>query len=432
MPIRRRRFLGSLPLLPWLPVPTGVAAPHARDRRPDIVLLVADDLAFGDLSCHGRLGGLTPRIDALARESLRLDAAYSASPWCTPSRCALLTGQYPQRHPVGRGGPLPARAVADPGLGLAPSVPTLASMLRDAGYRTALVGKWHLGYPPRFGPAASGFDTFFGVLGGVVDPVTHLDLADSRDLYDGDEPADSSGYLADLFTSRACELLESGSAAPLFLCVAFTAPHWPWVVPGVDEQDTFRSYERMLNMLDGSVGTVLETLGHARRNRRSLVVFTSDNGGDSPARLSPFTGGKGTLREGGIRVPAFVRCPDDTGRASRIGLPVHAIDLAATILEAAGIGVSPARIADGVPLRRLLDSPEYALSRPLFWQSGDDCAARLGRWKFLREAGRDRLFDLDADPQEATDLADSNRQVLHRLRAMHAQWSADPAFADPG
>ncbi|MBI1395826.1 MAG: sulfatase-like hydrolase/transferase [Betaproteobacteria bacterium] len=421
--MHRRRFLQYACAPAIAAAAREPSAARCADGRPDIVLIVADDLAFGDLSCFGRTDFRTPNIDRLAEEGVRFTSAYAASPWCTPTRCALLTGCYPQRFPVGADGPLPSRSEYTLRTGLDPAVPTLASSLRDVGYDTALIGKWHLGYPPRFGPLRSGFDRFFGTHSGVVDPLSHLDQADNPDLFLDADPVTRHGYLTRLFTDTAVEYVLSHTDRPFFLNLSYTAPHWPWIVAGVDPRDTERSYAATLRELDAGVGAVLDALSRRRHPRDTLVAFTSDNGGDGPARQTPLSGGKGSLREGGIRVPTILRWPAHASLQGTRDEVICSMDLTETLLTAAGAAGTPHANRDGCDVVRLLEVPAPP-TRTLFWSDRDRHAVRHGPWKYLFESGDEHLYDLDRDIAEQRNLSAALPDLCRELAKRHARWLA--------
>ena len=347
----RREFIGSA-------VAAGLMAPSivtAQARRPNILFILADDLGYGDLSCYGRPDYQTTNLDRLATQGVRLVNAYSASPVCTPTRCAFITGRYPARTRVGLEEPLTEKR--DLGqqaltLGLPPEHPTIASLLKRSGYATALIGKWHLGYLPNFGPIQSGFDEFVGIMSGAVDFFTHKDMAGDLDFYEGKVPVERVGYVTEILTERAIEYIQRAKARterPFYLSLHYTAPHWPWEGPKDEDvsrtlglgYDAFvsggslKTYAAMMKSLDDGIGAVLQTLTRTGLDRNTLVIFTSDNGGERFSYNWPFTGQKFSLWEGGIRVPAIVRWPNvvEAGHVSQ--QVATTMDWNATMLAAA-------------------------------------------------------------------------------------------------
>ncbi len=415
----------------------GGAAEEPR-TRPNIVFILADDLGFADLSCYGRHYA-TPRIDSLARDGLLMTQAYAASAVCSPSRVGLITGRYPGRLRVGLDEPI-SRAHENE-LGLPAAHPTLPSLLRQAGYRTSLFGKWHLGRPPDHGPRLSGYDRFFGIHGGYSFYFGR-GKDDPSPVVDDERLLDDHGYLTDVLTDKAIEELEAGAkrqAHPLFLSLHFTATHWPWEAPGDGAKSasiaeavhrdggSLETYRAMVESLDRNVGRVLDALQALGMASNTLVIFTSDNGGERFSDVWPLTGMKGELLEGGIRVPSLLRWPAQVAAGARSNQVCMAIDWLPTLLAAAGASAAPDYPPDGHDLLPVLRgaSPEY--SRTLFWRyrANEQAAVREGSWKYLSLGGREHLFDVRADPRERTELKDSNPEVFARLKRLYQQWSAD-------
>ncbi|MET0650062.1 MAG: sulfatase-like hydrolase/transferase [Pyrinomonadaceae bacterium] len=439
--ITRREFVASAVAVSALAGSGGVAG--AQAERPNVLYVMADDLGWGDLSCYGRPDYRTPHLDRLASEGVRLTQAYSASPVCTPTRCAFVTGRYPARTPVGLEEPLAwKRQLVEQkrDVGLAPEHPTVASLLKAAGYRTALVGKWHLGYLPKYGPVKSGFEDFFGIMSGAGDFFTHKDANGDDDLFEAEVPVERVGYITDLLTERAVEYIRRRHDAPFFLSLNYTAPHWPWEGPrdeavarsiagkghaGFASGGSLKTYAEMMRSLDSGVGRVLRALKEAGHARRTLVVFTSDNGGERFSYNWPFSGQKFDLREGGIRVPALARWPGRIPAGRTHEQVAVTMDWTATILAAAGASAHPDYPLDGQNLLPVLGGERAAFERTLFWRNDVQAAVRAGRWKYLKaDAKTERLFDLQTDEREQADSRPTHGEVFERLKAEYQKWEA--------
>lgn len=412
-------------------------------RQPNIVFIMADDLGYADLSCYGRQDYATPVLDRLAAEGIRFTHAYANSAVCTATRVAWMTGRYQYRLPIGLEEPLQGRK-----LGLPPQHPTLPSLLRQAGYATSLVGKWHLGELPDYCPLKSGFDEFWGIRGGGVDYFTHS-YNGRRDLWDGAVPIEETGYLTELLTDRAVAVLErrAQEQRPFFLALTYTAPHWPWEGPGdIAESDrlaatgnpraifhwdggTLATYAAMMRSLDDNVGRVLAALDRLGLAQDTIVVFTSDNGGERFSDIFPFTGRKTELLEGGIRVPAIVRWPGVAQPGSECDAPVLTMDWLPTFLAAAG---GPAPETDGIDIRPAIAGGGLP-RRIFFWRFKNHAqrAARRDEWKYLRIAGNDFLFDVVADPMERGNLKDRFPGIFADLAAAWEEWNATMLPIDP-
>ncbi|HEX8146630.1 MAG TPA: sulfatase-like hydrolase/transferase [Pyrinomonadaceae bacterium] len=440
--ITRREFVASAVAASALAGAAAGVSVGTRAGRPNVLYIMADDLGWGDLSCYGRPDYQTPNLDRLASEGVRFTQGYSAAPVCTPTRCAFVTGRYPARTPVGLEEPLAWRRQLveqkrDPGL--PPEYPTVASLLKAAGYRTALVGKWHLGYLPKYGPVKSGFEEFFGIMSGGADYFTHKDSNGEADLFEAEVSVERAGYMTDLLTERAVEYLRRKHDAPFFLSLNYTAPHWPWEGPrdeafsrtltggygGFTSGGSLKTYAAMMQSLDEGVGRVLRALEGAGLARRTLVVFTSDNGGERFSYHWPFTGQKFSLYEGGIRVPALVRWPGVVPAGRTTEQVAVTMDWTATILAAAGAHAHPDYPLDGVDLLPVLRGERAPFERTLFWRNDVQGAARSGRWKYLKDGGRgERLFDLRTDEREQADSRDSHGEIFERLKAEYQKWEA--------
>jgi arylsulfatase A-like enzyme len=408
---------------------------------PNILFILADDLGYADLSCYGRPDYRTPVLDKLAAQGVMLTQGYANSAVCSATRVALITGRYQYRLPVGLEEPIPTR---DDGLGLPPGQPTLPSLLRARGYRTALVGKWHMGSPPAYGPLKSGYDRFFGIVMGAADYFTHR-AADRNHpnqpgLYEGDRPVERDGYLTDLFADRAIEEIRSASVArrPFFLSLHFNAPHWPWEGPNdravaatvadLHNYDggSLATYGEMVRAMDAGIGRVLAALDALGQTENTIVVFTSDNGGERYSDNWPFTGGKTELLEGGLRVPLIVRWPGAIASGAQSDQVMTSMDWLPTLLAAGGGAPSPRFPPDGEDLLDVLTGREKPRPRKLYWRfkNSEQAAVRDGDWKYLKLGGYEYLFDVATDPRERANLKLREPTVFDRLRRDYAAWNA--------
>jgi arylsulfatase A-like enzyme len=412
-----------------------VQRPARAQARPNILFILADDLGYGDLSCYGRPDYDTPVLDGLADQGMKFMSAYAAAPVCTPTRCAFATGRYPQRFEVGLQEPL---TPATPDLGLPESHPTVASLLKRSGYETALVGKWHLGLKPEYGPNRHGYDEFFGILSGATDYFTHArpDVV-GNDLYENGELIERDGYLTDLLTERAVGYLERRHDRPFYLSLLYTAPHSPWEGPrdrGFDHVDhgpgpmtnggSLDIFAEMVRSMDEGIGRVLAALRRARLERNTLVIFTSDNGGERYSFNWPFSFQKLQLFEGGIRVPAIVRWRGVVPAGSVTEQAAITMDWTATILAAAGAPAEPAMPLDGESLLPVLTREREQYDRALFWRTRTQAAARIGRWKYLQNGDAEHLYDLGVDPGEKTDLKARESAAFAEAKRRYSEWAA--------
>ncbi len=410
-----------------------------RDERPNIVFILADDMGWGDLSCYGRPDYRTPNLDKLAAQGMRFTNAYSAAAICTPTRVGFHTGRYPSRLPVGLEEPLQARKMLGDRvntIGIPNEHPTVSSLIKRAGYDTALIGKWHLGYLPHFGPLKSGFDEFFGIMSGAADHFSHTDPAGEPDLYEGDVPVERVGYITDLLTDRAVEYIRRPHKKPFYLSLHYTSPHWPWQGPndkgtagkfkhgpgGYSAGGSLKIYAEMMKSLDAGVGKVMNALKAAGLEKNTLVIFTSDNGGERFSFNWPFSGQKGDLREGGTRVPGIVRWPGATTTGTVSDQPVITMDWTATMIAASGGKPDPKYPLDGEDITQVLRAKSPIFERTFFWRTRRQGAVRRGKWKYLREGTNEFLFDLTVDEREQANFAETEPATLEHLRSAFQQW----------
>jgi arylsulfatase A-like enzyme len=437
----RRALLGATALL-------GAAArTDARAgtaRKPNFVFIMADDLGAFDLSCYGRPDYRTPRIDSLARDGLKFNFGYANSSTCAPTRTALISGRYQNRYQVGSGfgGGYPSQTI-----GYSGEWPSLPKTLKSAGYRTALIGKWDLGKLPNFSPNKSGYDEFFGLMGGGIDYWTHDEGALSNsertpDLYENETRVDVEGYATDLFTARACDFIARNASRQFLLSLHYTAPHWPWQTRadrGAPRMNDFHfdggspaSYAQMVQAMDEGVGRVLDALERHRIARDTLVVFSSDNGGERFSLMWPLRGAKGDLWEGGTRVPLIARWPGRIARATATDQVAMSMDFLPTFAALAGAAVDPSAPPDGIDLSPQLFGAA-PVRRTVFWKTPDNMLSALAYpWKYLRLEGRDYLYNLAEDPTEHANLKLRHPEEFARLKGEAEAWSAHMLPTLPG
>ena len=445
MKVTRRKFVQSLTAgaVVFSDQLASVAREHsfqrssgAKDSRPNIIFILADDMGWGDLSCYGRPDYRTPNIDLLAAQGTRFTDAYSASAVCTPTRCGYITGRYPGRFKIGLEEPLLANNLD---VGLEPNQSTIGSLLKQSGYETALIGKWHLGFRPEWGPNAHGFDEFFGILSGAGDYFLHKNGLGQPDLFENTTPVTRNGYLTELLTERAVKYVTKRRPAPFFLSLHYTAPHWPWQGPKGGEAIAFtgktpeparmasggslKLYAEMMKSLDDGVGRVMQAIRSAGVDRRTLVIFTSDNGGERFSYQWPFSGEKGDLLEGGIRVPAIVRWPGVVPVNRVTSQMAITMDWTATMLAAAKTEAAAARSLDGIDLLPVIQGSRPVFDRTFFWRIYTQEAVRRGKWKLFRDGEVRRLFDLSVDQHEKSDFSQKQPEVMQLLTSEFAKWN---------
>jgi arylsulfatase A-like enzyme len=417
-------------------------------QRPNIIFVVADDLGFADLGCYGgrdaQFGPVSPVLDQLAAAGLRFTQGYSNSPVCSPTRFALMTARYQYRLRGAAEEPLSGRSKGSAVLGLSPDQPTLPSQLRAAGYHTALIGKWHLGYPPHFSPLRSGYDEFFGPMSGGVDYFSHAGTNGLHDLYCGEEEKMEAGYLTDLLSHRAVDYVhrmapKAAQDKPFFLSLHYTAPHWPWETRqdhalAADiksnlfhlEGGNIHTYQRMIHHMDEGIGWVVNALKETGQLDNTLIVFTSDNGGERFSDSWPLVGGKMDLTEGGIRVPWIAHWPAAIPAGTTTQQHCMTMDWSATLLALGGAAMPSGHVPDGVSLAHVLQNPSENFSRPLYWRMNHrgQRALREGDWKYLRVDGNDYLFNIPADERERANLAKKQPERLATMRQQWDDWNA--------
>jgi arylsulfatase A-like enzyme len=444
--LTRRQTLSSMLMAP-LYLFSRWAFARVSSQPPNIVFIMADDLGYADLSCYGRVDYQTPNIDSLAAQGMKFSQAYANSAVCSATRTALITGRYQDRLKVGLEEPL-----ADPSqhIGLPPEHPTLPSLLKKVGYGTTLIGKWHLGWLPDYGPLKSGYDHFYGFRGGALDYFTHkpgVGSAVEDDLWDQDAKIHEVGYLTNLLGDHAVKVINeyAHKQNPFFLSLHFNAPHWPWEGPE-DEAESKRisslrdydggsqkTYAKMVTDMDAQIGRVLEALDRAHVAENTIVIFTSDNGGERFADTWPFTGKKSELLEGGLRIPAVIRWPRRIHAGSVSDQVMITMDWFPTLLEAAGASQDSAYPSDGMSLIPNLTQRASAIRRKLFWRfkANSQRAVRDGDMKWLVIRDNTFLFNVVDDPLERANLKDRQPELYRRLAEEFAAWDATMLPEDP-
>jgi arylsulfatase A-like enzyme len=418
-----------------------VASAAQPAGKPNLIVIVGDDMGYADVGVHGCKDIPTPNLDALAKSGVRFTNGYVTGPYCSPTRAGLLTGRYQQRfghefNPAGGGNEV----------GLSVKETTIADRLKAAGYATGMVGKWHLGDAEQFHPMRRGFDSYFGFLGGAH---AYFPEVKAAPILRGTKPVEEKEYLTDAFGREALAYVEAHKAHPFFLYLAFNAVHTPMHADDARlkkfasiANPMRQKYAAMMFAMDEAVGQLLAKLRDEKLTENTLIVFVSDNGGPTMQGTSinasvntPLRGSKRTTLEGGVRVPFFVSWPGKVPAGATDDRPVIQIDFLPTLLAAAGVEAKPEWKLDGVNLLPYLVGDRKATipHEALFWRFGQQMAVRKGDWKLVKydlaaEGGSGtspaRLYNLKDDIGEATDLAAKNPEKVKELQADWDRWNA--------
>ncbi|MFI3264105.1 MAG: sulfatase-like hydrolase/transferase [Rikenellaceae bacterium] len=397
-------------------------------EKPNIILIMADDLGYGDISCFGNKSIKTPNIDRMAAEGIKMTDFHTNGAVSSPTRAALMTGRYQQRSGVT--GVITAANHRDDGLAL--SEYTMAEALKDCGYTTAMYGKWHLGYAPEFNPVRQGFDYFGGYVAGNIDFHSHIDEAMYDDWWNQDSLEAEDGYVTDLIGEKAVKFIAEHKDEPFFLYLPHEAPHYPIQgrnspairgdkapkkQPKMNREQTLEVYKEMIEVMDETIGDLLVALEENGLKENTIVIFTSDNGGQaSRATNAPMSGGKGGLLEGGHRVPMVVWSP---GIQLAPMVPyvytstVMTMDLFPSFVSLAG-GKAPKNL-DGTNILPALKKGKDVTKRDLFWATDTKQAMRQGDWKMVKGEKSAQLYNLADDITESNDLS---AQYPERAAAM--------------
>ncbi|HUU21761.1 MAG TPA: sulfatase [Phycisphaerae bacterium] len=412
------------------------AAPDAGGRKPNIIVILADDLGYADVGYQGCKDISTPHIDSIAAGGVRFTDGYVSCPVCSPTRAGLMTGRYQNRfgHEFNTG---PAPEALTEHVGLPVEETTIADVMKSAGYATGVIGKWHLGIHPKYHPFRRGFDEFFGFLAGSHSYFQPLQPKWSP-VQRGNEPVNEKAYLTDAFTREAVDFIGRHKEKPFFLYLPYNAPHTPMQAPpkylkrfASIEDAKRRTYAAMVSGVDDGVGAVLSALKDNGLREDTLVIFLSDNGGPPKANASrndPLSGGKSSAFEGGIRVPFAMQWPGRITPGSVYREPVISLDILPTAAAAAGAKLPAQRPVDGVNiLPYVTGAAAGAPHEILFWRRGKDIAVRKGRWKLRSFREKFLLHDLSADLAEKTDLSAQHPEVFRELREALARWESEMA-----
>jgi arylsulfatase A-like enzyme len=456
--IFRIAFLGL-----FLIVGLNLSLDAAEDKAPNIILIIADDLGYGDLGVYGGRDIRTPRLDRLAEEGIRLSQGYVSAPYCGPSRAGLMTGRYQQRHGFYNN---PSYRPGNLSMGLDTEEETMADVMKRAGYRTAAFGKWHLGAAPVFHPNNRGFDEFCGFLGGGHHyfPMQYAQILEgysnsqkiphSPEIYQYATPLECSGvdlapqegYLTDILTDYAMDFVDRYTSRPFFIYLAYNAPHTPLQATEEDialyshiEDKNRRVFAAMMTNLDRNVGRLLDKLGEHGIRDNTLVVFISDNGGQElwGADNGPLRGRKGQTWEGGVRVPFILSWNDGLPVNQVVDIPFSTLDLLPTFAAVAGI-LPSGKPLDGKNVLPWLkgDAKGHPHER-LFWENEEWCGIQEGDWKMVHVADGDpwNLSDLEKDIGEEKNLAAGHEKRVQSLESVFMDWYKNLApkrWLDPG
>ncbi len=404
--------------------------------KPNIILIMADDLGYGDIGCYGSRKIKTPNIDALAKSGMKFTDYHSNCPVCSPTRAALLTGRYQQRS--GIEGVVYAKGPTRQ-TGLALEETTFAEVLKKRGYATALFGKWHLGYNVEFNPARQGFDEFRGYVSGNVDFHSHIDGAGFDDWWKNLEKVPEEGYTTDLITKHGVDFIERHRDESFCLYLPHEAPHSPYQgrndppvrLPGgkkgkgLKGREITRAYKEMVEVMDAGIGRIVETVKRLGLERKTFIFFCSDNGATKNGSNGVLAGYKGSLWEGGHRVPAVACWPGRIRSGTTTDQTTLGMDLYATMVSIAGAKLPAGLKLDGVDLIGMLTEHKELPQRTLFWRYRKERAVRRGPWKLLVRDNKTMLFNLDDDLGEKNDLSAAQPRRLKKLEDELAVWDRE-------
>jgi len=405
-------------------------------ERPNIIIIMADDLGYGDIGCYGSTKIRTPNIDALARGGMKFMDYHSNCPVCSPTRAALLTGRYQQR--CGIEGVIYAKGPTRQ-TGMALEEITFAEVLKRCGYATGIFGKWHLGYNVEFNPAKQGFDEFIGYVSGNVDYHSHIDGAGFEDWWKNCEKVPEEGYCTDLITRHGIEFMKRHRDEPFCLYLPHEAPHSPY--QGREDpperlsgggkgrkakgEEISRAYKEMVEVMDEGIGRIVETFRHLGLERKTFIFFCSDNGATKNGSNGALSGFKGSLWEGGHRVPAVAYWPGRIKARTITDETVLGMDLFATMASIAGAKMPAGLRLDGVDILPVLTEGGKMPERMLFWRYRKEKTVRKGPWKLLVQNNQSKLYNLDDDLGEKKNLAEAKPDMVKQLEDELSAWEQE-------
>jgi arylsulfatase A len=404
--------------------------------RPNIILIMADDLGYGDISCYGSTKISTPNIDRLAEGGMKFTDYHSNCPVCSPTRAALLTGRYQQR--AGIEGVIYAKGPTRQ-TGLALEETTFAEVLKTRGYATGIFGKWHLGYNVEFNPARQGFNEFRGYVSGNVDYHSHIDGAGFDDWWKNHEKVPEEGYCTDLITKHGIDFIERHKDEPFCLYLPHESVHSPYQgrkdpperLPGGKKgrkakgDEIARAYKEMVEVMDEGIGRIAETIKRLGLERKTFIFFCSDNGATQNGSNGALTGYKGSLWEGGHRVPAVAYWPGRIKPGTVTSQTTLGMDMFPTMVSIAQAKLPAGLKLDGVDLLGMLTEDRKLPERTLFWRYRKEKAVRKGPWKLLVQGDNVKLYNLDEDLGEKMNLAGAKPGMVKMLQGELSTWERE-------
>lgn len=414
---------------------TTLTATSPAAEQPNVIFVMADDLGYGDIGCYGNQAIETPHLDRLASTGVKCLDFHSNGAVCSPTRAALMTGRYQQRSGVS--GVITALSHRDKGLAL--DQWTIAEAMKQQGYTTAMFGKWHLGYDPKFNPTQQGFDEFQGFVSGNVDYHRHIDQEGHFDWWSQEKLQDDPGYITDLISDYGVEFIRRKKDQPFMLMLTHGAPHSPVQVretPGFRvigklakrqprqprHADLKAAYHEMIEILDEGIGKIVAEVDAQGLREQTLIVFCSDNGpAGSRGSSGPYRGSKGSVYEGGHRVPGIFNWPGTLPAATECNTTILTMDLLPTFVDLAGRNSSPPRALDGISVLAALRGDRIERD-PLFWQHKAGKSVRDGNWKLVTKGSKVELFDLAVDRSEKNNVAPEHPEKVERLSKLLSAW----------